>query len=486
MSENAYSAEAPIAYVLGVPRSGTTLLTHLLAQHPAIVCPSEPWLMLALDAFGSVPATHPCDPELIRLATGHFLGQSRAEILGRAAQTIYRLLLARSGKQMMIDKTPRYYHCLPFIREAIPQAKFVWIRRNPFDVVASHKVTWNIDIASLFGECRDVSQFFDFVLGFRQLADFADANDVCIISYEDLVKHPQLELERVFRHLGIPSYEVKEFDPTSGAHQPGQFGDQKIFQTRSVHQTSIGSYRSILSHVDLESVMRGLGRDLFSRLGYGREYDLAVREVSTLVVDRSETTYREALHLLSRRGAWAQGDPSDWYGQIQQNEVLKQQIKVLTNSLRKAEADRVALTSSVGELEADRAALTLSLKAAEADRVALTNSVGELGADQAALTHSLKSAEADRAALTGSLEAAEADRAALTHSLDAAEADRAALASALKEAEADRATLRCSLQKVGHERDSAIAWREAILASRSWRITAPFRKVRTNLSRSSS
>ena len=77
MSGTLYDKTAPIVYVLGVPRSGTTLLTHLLAQHPAILCPPEPWLMLALESFGSVHATHPSDPRLIRLATDHLFGQSR-------------------------------------------------------------------------------------------------------------------------------------------------------------------------------------------------------------------------------------------------------------------------------------------------------------------------------------------------------------------------------------------------------------------------
>ena len=376
MSETVRDARpTTIAYVLGVPRSGTTLLTHLLAQHPAILCLPEHWLMLALESFGSVPASHPSDPRLIRLATDSLFGQSRTEILGSAAIAIYRALLSQGEKQLIVDKTPRYYHCLPFIKKAIPNAKFIWIRRNPLDVAASYKMTWNIDVGSLINECPDVPHFFDFALGFRRLADFADANDVCIVSYEDLVAGPQTALERIFDHLDLPSCKIEEIDRSALACQDGRFGDQKILQTVSIHTASVGAFRSALSSFELKAILQGLGPELFSRLGYEEEYVQAAGNLGTATSDRSEPTYQRALQFLARR------------------------------------------TAECAQTEA--------------------------------LTDSVKQSEADCATLRRSLEEAGADRAALIH----------------------------SLREVGRERDTAIAGRDAILASRSWRITSVLRKL---------
>jgi len=222
-------------------------------------------------------------------------------MLGRAVEAIYHTLLSQRGKRLLIDKTPRYYHCLPFIKQALPQAKFAWIRRNPLDVAASYKTTWNVDVASLLGRARDDPNVFDLILGFRMLADFADENDVCIVSYEDLVQNPQAAVDRIFRHLNLEPCNLGALDPGSAAYPPGAFGDQKAFRSRSIHTTSIGRYVSALSRTELAAIMGVLGRELFERIGYGPEYDAARLKVGGTVRDRSHARYEAALRLLARR-----------------------------------------------------------------------------------------------------------------------------------------------------------------------------------------
>ncbi len=94
-----------------------------------------------------------------------------------------------------------------------------------------------------------------------------------------------------------------------------------------------------------------------------------------------------------------------------------------------------------------------------------------------AFTASLEDLETDRGALANSLKASEAERAALTNSLKESEAERAALTNALKSSAVERAALINFSTEIGLERDVAIATRDAILASRFWRITSPLRKL---------
>ena len=324
--------------------------------------------------------------------------------------------------------------------------------------MASHKVTWNIDVASLFGECRDVPQFFDFVLGFRQLADFADANDVCIVSYEDLVQHPQLELERVFRHLGVASCDIGEFDPTSGPHQP----------------ESSEIRRSFIPDLSIQRPLEAIARSC--RLLTLRRSCEGWGETCSAASDMDASTTWQFAKLAAQLWTGLRLRIG-WRCTFSPGELRGPKVTRRTGMSR----------SSKTRYSGNRLKhLTISLTQPKQTAPHLTHSLREAEAIRAALTNSAREAEADRTAVTNSLEVAEADRAALASALKEAEAGNTALANTLKEAEADRATLTNSLQEVGFERDSALAWRDAILASRSWRITAPLRKVRINLSRSRS
>src|SRR6202012_657680 len=76
-----------LVFLLGVPRSGTTLLSAMLDRHPQVLCPPEPWIMLALSALGQIPPAHPADPQLLGDATRAFCAGTEADDAIRAVVT---------------------------------------------------------------------------------------------------------------------------------------------------------------------------------------------------------------------------------------------------------------------------------------------------------------------------------------------------------------------------------------------------------------
>jgi predicted nucleic acid-binding Zn-ribbon protein len=261
-----------IAYLLGIPRSGTTLLSALLNQHPQIYCPPEPWTMLATSSLGSVPAAHPADSELIRQAVAGQLGHP--SLHRDIAERIYREILADRSAEWLVDKTPRYYHCLDYIAETMPEAKYFWIVRNPLDVAASYLSTWNNDVVAALRDRVDHAIYFDFALGFRRLVRFAQDHDVHIVRYEELVQSPASVMSRVFAHLGVEPIELQQ-DIASGM-QPllaSAFGDVKIAQTKTVHANSVDRYSETLGENNARLLCALLGRELMDALGYGQYYD---------------------------------------------------------------------------------------------------------------------------------------------------------------------------------------------------------------------
>ncbi|WP_161851757.1 adenylyl-sulfate kinase [Bradyrhizobium sp. CCBAU 051011] len=126
-----------VCFLLGLPRSGTTVLAHVLQQHPDIPAPPEPWLMLALEAFGRAEHRHPAGASLILAATSEFLDRIDRTIVSRAfADAAYGQYLAAVGKRMFIDKTPRYWMVLarPNERPEVTDqfaAHLIWMDNDP-------------------------------------------------------------------------------------------------------------------------------------------------------------------------------------------------------------------------------------------------------------------------------------------------------------------------------------------------------------------
>src|SRR5215213_5664095 len=127
----------------------------MLGSHSQVLCPPEPWLLLPLLATRDdrLIVTAPYDHFLARKGLRDLLDDDDFDrAINAFAVSAYNSLLARAGKGIFVDKTPRYYQILPALDRLFPRAAQVWIRRNPLDVIASCKATWGLTIPELVGD----------------------------------------------------------------------------------------------------------------------------------------------------------------------------------------------------------------------------------------------------------------------------------------------------------------------------------------------
>jgi hypothetical protein len=145
----------PRPFIVGVPRSGTTLLRLMLDAHPDLAIPPETnFVHLAAEA-----CEHASDPRQAFLETvmshnrwkdlhieGDLLAQSVATIepfdVGKALRALYGLYAQRFGKPRWGDKTPHYVRRMNLIQGLLPEAYFVHIIRDGRDVALSVKDLW--------------------------------------------------------------------------------------------------------------------------------------------------------------------------------------------------------------------------------------------------------------------------------------------------------------------------------------------------------
>jgi hypothetical protein len=158
-----------LVFICCLPRSGSTLLSAILGNHPDVCSPPEPWVLLRLaEVYGEPAEGKIYDDHVASKAVRDFLDHDDFVASARSfAVTAYNRRLTRGGHRILVDKTPRYYHILGFVRELFPRAKMIWLRRNPLDVAASYKVSCK-GLNYLTGKTLDPISF-DFSVGLPNL-----------------------------------------------------------------------------------------------------------------------------------------------------------------------------------------------------------------------------------------------------------------------------------------------------------------------------
>jgi Sulfotransferase family len=143
-------AQPPAPFVVGVNRSGTTLLRMMLDAHPELTIPPETHFVPALIEAAEGPS--PTPESLLATITGQrewgdfgldeeaLLDRFRAiEPLnaGDALRAFYSAYAERVGKPRWGEKTPIYVKSMRKIERALPEARFVHVIRDGRDVALS-------------------------------------------------------------------------------------------------------------------------------------------------------------------------------------------------------------------------------------------------------------------------------------------------------------------------------------------------------------
>jgi hypothetical protein len=202
--------QRPMPLVVGVPRSGTTLLRMMIDAHPAIAIPPETGFLPALAdldpvcdasraAWEIITGFHTWpDFQLDASALRDTLDRLAPITPADAARAFYRSYAARFGKDQWGDKTPTYGTELLRIASLLPEARFVHIIRDGRDVALSVRGLWFRPGDSVEACAEDWSTRLA-----RTRALGALVPSYLEIQYEALVQFPERTLREVCRFLGL-------------------------------------------------------------------------------------------------------------------------------------------------------------------------------------------------------------------------------------------------------------------------------------------
>jgi hypothetical protein len=208
---------APV-FVLGSPRSGTTLLYHMLLSSGGFaVYRSETHVFNILEAAYGDLKNRSNRKRLMKA----WLGSKLFQISGLDAREIERKVLSdctnggeflttvmgavaeKQGAERWADCTPDHLLYLDRIKETIPDALFVHVIRDGRDVALSmEKQGWIRPLPGDAGQGLMVSGlYWEWVVSRGRQACLSLGGDYCEIHFEDLVQNPKSVLPRLSRFL---------------------------------------------------------------------------------------------------------------------------------------------------------------------------------------------------------------------------------------------------------------------------------------------
>jgi tetratricopeptide (TPR) repeat protein len=224
-------------FVLGFPRSGTTMIEQVLCSHSAVRAGGElPWLGELRDlSLRLFPDAGPFPDNLARCWNAdqrHAAALFRDHYLARAEAGG----LLAPGREYFVDKMPFNEMYLPLACMAFPGARIVRIQRDPRDVcvsMLSNHLTHGFNCAYRIEDIvRHLAATFDLLGHFRRELDFEE----CVLRYEGFILDQVGETRRLLDYLGLPFeeaclrfHENPRYAPTpSYARVADQLNDRSI------------------------------------------------------------------------------------------------------------------------------------------------------------------------------------------------------------------------------------------------------------------
>jgi len=189
-------------FIVGMPRTGTTLVDRIISSHPAVGSAGELQAMpLAVKQLAGTSSRQVIDPETVAASM-----QVDPADIGRAY--IERAAHHRpAGTPRFVDKLPANFLYTGHILRALPQARVICLRRHPMDTVWSNYKNLFASQSAYYAYSYDLMDTARYYARFDRLMQMWERvfpGRVLSFSYEALVSDQEGETRRLLDHCGLP------------------------------------------------------------------------------------------------------------------------------------------------------------------------------------------------------------------------------------------------------------------------------------------
>lgn len=182
-------------FIVGMPRSGSTLVEQILASHPLVEGTMElPDMLELARELGTgrdyVDAVAKLEPAARDALGGRYIDGTRR----------YR----KSARPYFVDKMPNNWMHVPLIQLILPKARIIDVRRHPLACGWSNFKQHFLGGHPFSYDLGDIGRYYADYVAFMRHVDAVLPGRVHRLIYEDLVTSPEAEIRRLLAFLDLP------------------------------------------------------------------------------------------------------------------------------------------------------------------------------------------------------------------------------------------------------------------------------------------
>ncbi|WP_417588710.1 sulfotransferase family protein [Owenweeksia hongkongensis] len=286
-------------FIIGNPRSGTSLFRLMLSNHPGMIVPPESGFMqwwhptyhnwtaedTANEAYlnqfikdlssSKKIETWKIDFDSLKLRIQKVIPKNYAQLIAQ----VYLQYTADNGNKNIErwgDKNNYFIEHLDLLHEIYPQAQFLFIVRDGRDVACSYKAIKNLKTESAYKpklpyDIKDIAN--EWVENHQTILKFSRAlepSQCHFLKYEDLVFNPKAVLKEVTDFLKMEfSIEMLNYPDTNRSNktEPLEMMDWKKKTLSEPDSSELGKYKKILSTREIQEFNK-IAKPILNHFGY--------------------------------------------------------------------------------------------------------------------------------------------------------------------------------------------------------------------------
>ena len=220
-----YSIGLSPIFILGMPRSGTTLVEQIISSHPKVTGAGE---LNSVQQMG------------LRLAIGS-IPINRAAVSEFRARYLSELSKLSNGRPWITDKMPQNFRFIPLICAAFPEAKIVHVHRNAAATCwSNYKQFFFSKDLGYSNSLEDIVSYYKL---YHDLMNFWEAkygDQIYHLNYENLTTDQENQSRKLIKHIGL-SWEKACLSPHENKRSVRTASQQQVRQ--KVYQGSSETWR---------------------------------------------------------------------------------------------------------------------------------------------------------------------------------------------------------------------------------------------------